>query len=360
MKRRFLIVCIVLTGFSNLLKAQIAPKYSNEFLALGVGARAAGMGGSVIAGVNDVTSGYWNPAGLLDIKENVQIALMHNEQFAGIGKHDYGAIAFKLNNESALAFSMIRYGVDDIANTLYLYQNGSIDYSKISSFSAVDYGFVGSYARKTKIEGLKLGANVKVIRRVIGDFANAWGFGLDAGAQYKYKNWMFGAMLRDITSTFNVWSYTFTDEQKQILVTSGNALPSNTLELTVPKIILGVARKWEFFENKFSVMPELNADFTTDGKRNVLINSKYFNLDPKLGLELGYANIVYIRGGINNIQQERQIDGSKRTSFLPALGVGLKLNNLSIDYALSDVGNVSSLPYSNIISLRVSSSGVKH
>lgn len=351
MKKIFFAISMLSAAY--LAKAQVAPKYSNEFLSLGVGARAAGMGGSVIASVNDVTAGYWNPAGLLEIKDNVQIALMHNEQFAGIGKHDYGAVGFRLSENNAISISMIRYGVDDIPNTLNLFQNGQIDYSKISSFSAVDYGFIGSYASRTKIKGLKIGANAKVIRRVIGDFANSWGFGLDVGAQYTANKWMTAVMLRDITSTFNVWSYTFTDEQKQVLVSTNNQLPDNTLELTLPKIMLGVARKWTLFKERISVMPELNADLTTDGRRNVVISSKYFNLDPKLGLELGYANIVYVRGGVNNFQRERQIDGSKRTSFVPAIGVGIKLSNLSIDYALSDIGNVSSLPYSNIISLRL-------
>jgi hypothetical protein len=44
-----------------------APKYSNEFLSIGIGARALGMGRTQTAVVNDVTAGYWNPAGLLDI-----------------------------------------------------------------------------------------------------------------------------------------------------------------------------------------------------------------------------------------------------------------------------------------------------
>jgi hypothetical protein len=37
--------------------AQVAPKYSNEFLSVGFGARASGMGTSIVASVNVVTSG---------------------------------------------------------------------------------------------------------------------------------------------------------------------------------------------------------------------------------------------------------------------------------------------------------------
>jgi len=351
--KKVISLCVLIILGCNFLHAQLAPKYSNEFLAVGVGARNAGMGDAIISNINDVTSGYWNPAGLVDIKDNVQVSLMHNEQFAGIGKHDYGAASLKLNDNSTIALSVIRYGVDDIPNTLNLIQNGQIDYSRITNFSTVDWGFIGSYATRTKIEGLNIGANVKVIRRVVGEFANSWGFGLDLGAQYKLKDWMFGLMVRDITSTFNVWSFTFTPEQKQVLLASQNELPHNTLELTVPKIIFGVSRKWMLFNNKFSVLPAIDFDYSTDGQRNVAIHSKYFNLDPKIGLEIGYANIVFLRGGMNNFQQQKDITGKVSTAFTPVVGVGLKLNNLSIDYALSNAGGVAATPYSNIISLRL-------
>jgi hypothetical protein len=47
----------------------ITPKYSNEFLAIGVSAQALGLSNAVVAGVDDVTSGYWNPAGLTNVTD---------------------------------------------------------------------------------------------------------------------------------------------------------------------------------------------------------------------------------------------------------------------------------------------------
>lgn len=348
---RNVFLAIFLVGATQ-LSAQIL-KYSNEFLAIGVGARAAGMGNAVVSSVGDANSAYWNPAGLVSIKDNIQIALMHNEQFAGIVKHDYGTVAFKYNEKSTLAISMIRVGVDDIPNTLNLFQNGQIDYSRIKSFSSVDYGFLGSYARQTKIDGLTLGANVKVIRRIVGEFANAWGFGFDVGAQYEYKKWKAGVVIRDITTTFNVWKYTFSEQEKQVLLQTNNALPSNTLELTAPKTILGLSRKFFLFKQKISITPEVNTELTFDGRKNNWIQSKYFNVDPRIGVETGYKDIVFLRGGVMNIQTVKQIDGSEEISFMPSIGVGLKINNFCIDYALSNFGNSAVLNYSNIISLRI-------
>jgi hypothetical protein len=309
------------------------------------------MGTSIVASVNDVTSGYWNPAGLTGIKDNIQIGLMHNEQFAGIAKVDYGAIGFRLNDESAMAVSVIRMGVDDIPNTLNLMQNGQIDYSRISTFSSVDYGFIGSYARRTKIEGLTAGANVKVIRRVVGDFANAWGFGIDAGAQYAHSRWRFGAVMRDVTSTFNAWSYTFTPDQQQVLLQTGNALPTNTLELTLPRMILGVGHK---IGKRFTVLSESNLEFTTDGQRNVPVSTKYFNMDARGGLEFGYDDMVFLRGSIHNVQRETEIGKtSPGWTAVPSVGAGIRIKNLSVDYALSNIASASVLQYSNIISVRL-------
>jgi hypothetical protein len=254
-----------------------------------------------------------------------------------------------------MAFSLVRYGIDDIPNTLNLFQNGVADYSRIVNFSAVDYAFIGSYARVLPIEGLTAGGSVKVIRRVVGDFANAWGFGFDLGVKYKYKKWNLGAVLRDATSTFNAWQYTFSEQDKQVFVATNNQLPSNNLELTVPKLALGFNRKFNVYKDMFSVQPELNAEFTFDGKRNTLIGSDFTSIDTKMGIEVGYKEFVFLRGGISQFQTKKNINGTESYSVLPTLGIGIKLNNLSVDYALADVGKGSgTLPLSNIISLRLS------
>ena len=63
-------------------------KYSNEFLAIGVGADAYGMGNAVVASADGVSAAYWNPAGLVGVKSWLEASVMHSEFFAGIAKYD--------------------------------------------------------------------------------------------------------------------------------------------------------------------------------------------------------------------------------------------------------------------------------
>ncbi len=350
--RKIILFCLLLSAISSISFSQ-SRKYSNEFLSLGVGSRAFGMSNSVVASTGDVHSGYWNPAGLTQMTGNLQVGLMHAEYFGDIAKYDYGALAYKIDDKSNFAFSVIRFGVDDIPNTTELIDaGGNINYDRISSFSAVDYAFMASYARKMKDERLSIGANVKVIERSVGDFAQAWGFGLDFGVQYKLAHFSFGAMARDISTTFNTWSYNLDDATKDAFIRTGNEIPENSIEITNPKLILGAAYQTKI-TSKFGLLAEVNTDISTDGQRNVLISADPFSIDPHIGLEIDYRKIAYLRTGIGNIQKVKDFDGSETTNIQPNFGVGVKIKNVSIDYALTNIGNLSDALYSNIFSLRI-------
>src|SRR6476659_9751917 len=195
-------------------------KYSNEFLNIGAGGRGLAMGSAQVASVNDGTAGYWNPAGLMSVKDKPQVNVMHAEYFAGIGKYDYASIALPAaNNKRVVGITALRFAVDDIMNTLFLVEpDGSINYNNIQAFSSADYAFILSLAQNLKQnsnKNLQFGVNAKVIHRHVGSFAKAWGFGLDAGLQYTKDQWHLGLAGRDITTTFNTWSFSFTDREKQ-------------------------------------------------------------------------------------------------------------------------------------------------
>ncbi len=319
---------------------------------IGVDAAAFGMSNAVVASSSDVNSGYWNPAGLVNL-EDKQISLMHASYFANIANYDYAAFAMPLDNKSAVGLSVIRFGVDDILNTTQLIDSeGNIDYNRISLFSTADYGFTFSYARRLPLDGLNYGVNAKVIRRVIGDFASSWGFGLDAAVQFRNDKWMFGIMARDITTTFNAWSI---DEEKfaeiQGAVEGQNQdLPEST-EITIPKLQLGIARKFVYHYD-FSLLAEVDLNFRF-AETNDVISTSLASITPSVGLEFAYIEMVYVRGGVGNFQNIQQLDGSDSVGFQPNIGVGFRYKGIQIDYALTDIGDQSAALYSNVFSVKL-------
>ena len=79
-----------------------APKYSNEFLNIGVGARALGMGKVQVSLADNATAGYWNPAGLTSQTHKYDGVLMHSELFSGVVKNDFGAFSMPLDDKAPL------------------------------------------------------------------------------------------------------------------------------------------------------------------------------------------------------------------------------------------------------------------
>lgn len=335
-----------------LVVSQTTRNYSNEFMNIGVDAAALAMSGSVTATSNDVNSGYWNPAGLVHLEDNA-LALMHSSYFANIANYNYVAFAMPLDDRSAIGLSVIRFGVDDILDTTKLIdQQGNINYDRINLFSAVDYGVTFSYARKLPIPGLNYGVNAKVIRRIIGDFASSWGFGFDLGIQFETKNWQFGLMARDITTTFNAWAF---DQDR--LEDIQNAIPGENQEepeaneLTLPKLQLGMAKSF-IFDYDYSLKTELDLIVRFE-QNNDIISTSFASITPAFGFEFGYIDLVYLRGGVGNFQNELEFDNSKKLSFQPNLGIGFKYNGVSIDYAITDIGDQSVALYSNVFSLKI-------
>jgi hypothetical protein len=347
--KNVLIILLLLSGLAN---SQAVRKYSNEFMNIGVDAAALGMANAVTASTNDVNSGYWNPAGLMNLEDS-QGALMHASYFANIAQYDYASFAKPIDDRSAWGISLIRFGVDDILNTTQLIDSeGNIDYNRISKFSTADYGVTFSYARSLQVPGWQYGVNAKVIRRVIGEFANSWGFGFDAGIQFERNDWKVGLMVRDITTTYNIWNI---DEEEFEKISSAipgenQDLPEST-EITLPKAQLGISRKFEY-RYDYSILAAFNLNMQF-AQTNDIISTSAVSIDPALGFEFGYTDMVFLRAGVGNFQQVRQLDNSERIGFQPNIGVGFKYKGIQVDYALTDIGDQSVALYSNIFSVKV-------
>jgi len=205
-----------------------ATRYAGEFLRVGVGARALGMGSAFAGLADDGTAAYWNPAGLATLDKH-ELQAMHAEQFGSIVQYDYLSYSAPLGApgkaKEGLAVSLIRLGVDEIPDTrgleiIDVNGNGRFDYpedrlvvdeSRFVFDSDNDVALLFSYAREVS-RGFSLGGNVKLVHQWLGDSLRSNGFGLDVGALYLGPHgWSAGAKLSDATTTRILWN-TGTDE----------------------------------------------------------------------------------------------------------------------------------------------------
>lgn len=329
-KTELILALVFLSSTPSLVVSADIAKYAGEFIAIGVGGRALGLGGAYAALANDVTAGYWNPAGLSHMLYP-QITLMHDERFAGLVNYDYGAVALPMGSSTSLAFSVIRLGVDNIPNTQNagVDANGNplppgqlnnfsrIDPNKITYFNSADWAFYISYAKKAA-ENFSWGANLKFIRREL-DVASATGVGFDLAAQYMVgERFALGANFQDITTTLVAWN-------------------TGTNELISPTLKVGSAYFIDAFDGRFA--PAMDVDIRFENRQsasNTHVGAVSFDFHS--GLEFDFKNLVAVRAGYSDI-------GSLN------LGTGIHLPKFDIDYSFSKFDNTDQLGNTHRISL---------
>jgi hypothetical protein len=159
-------------------------------------------------------------------------------------------------------------------------------------------------------------------------------------------------MVRDLTTTFNSWSINQTafDQIKNAIPGQNQELPETT-EITKPKLQLGAAKYWQI-GRYFTLLTEvdLNMRFL---KTNDLIASDFVSIDPAVGFQLDFDQIVYLRAGVGNFQYITEFNDQKSLSLQPNFGVGFQYNGIQIDYALTNIGSVGNALFSNIFSITI-------
>ena len=191
---------------------------------------------------------------------------------------------------------------------------------------------------------------MKLVHRIAGSFATSWGIGLDVSATYRYKGWNFALMGRDITGTFNAWSHN-SDLLATVFNQTGNEIPENSVEVTLPKLILGVSRLVRFGE-KFDLNSSVDLQMSFDGKRNTLISGDFVSIDPRIGFEGSYKRLAFLRFGFNNMQYIEDFQSNESFAAQWNVGLGVRIRNFEIDYALSDFADPSETILTHIFSLQ--------
>jgi len=361
--RKFFYLFFVLFGTLAYLPAfSQFTEYSNEFLNIGAGARGLSMASAQVASVNDATAGYWNPAALANMRGGEpQLSLMHAEYYAGVGKYDFASLALPLkDNKRTLGLTLLRFAVDDIPNTIFLVQpDGTVNFSNITTFSSADYAFLVSLAQQSKTWGdktINFGVNAKIIHRTAGDIATAWGFGFDAAVQILGNRWKVGVVAKDVTTTFNAWSYNINEAMREVFYETKNEIPGKNIELTAPQLMLGGSYNFKL-SRKLNLLTEADLDVTFDGRRNTVISTKPVSIDPRLGLELSLKDVFFVRAGVNNFQKvlddRDTLNQRKIWIYQPSVGAGFKVGEVQIDYAFVNLANQSYPLYTHVFSLKI-------
>lgn len=330
--------------------AQELGKYGAEFLAGGVGGRALGMGGAHVGLAQDVSAGYWNPAGLSQLAYP-EGAYMHAERFAGVVSFDYGSLAIPINARSTIGLSFFRSGVNDIKNTLDAWdpernQPKPNPENYFKSFSAADMAFFLSYARLIN-EHLSIGASGKIIRRNIGDFADAWGYSFDVGVRYQTGRFVFGANLQDVARMRQSWTVN-QEAFGNFEETFGETLPQGGVQVVNPVARLGSGVIFPMGDSQFTVGLDVDLDF--NGLETYYMNMGNVSFHPRIGTEFSYKGVVALRAGMSNVMMSERYG----LDVTPTVGAGLQIKQFAIDYGFGDfAGLASDLGYSHRISARL-------
>ena len=283
-------VLICILGLNDNTVSAQGTKYAGEFLRIGVGPRALGMGGAFVSVADDATAGYWNPAGLAFLTGRA-FSLMHSEQVTGLA-YDYAAYAHprgQNNRITAYGISLIRLGLDDIPITALpdpsqpidaLLSDGQRNRPFVDRFvSNVEYALLVSFARRTS-DRFSMGGNLKLVQKSL-DVASAFGLGFDAGVMIRpTASLAIGVHVMNLTSTVLTWN-------------------TGRKEYIVPMLKIGVAYARSVPRLRGNVIIATDVDILFEGRNQTASRSLgSASGSAHVGLEYRLKQAVTLRLGI--------------------------------------------------------------
>ncbi|MDP6528981.1 MAG: PorV/PorQ family protein [Gemmatimonadota bacterium] len=166
-----------------------------QFLKIGVGGRAVGMGETFVAVADDASCIFWNPAGVARITRDgtSRVSLNHSSWPADIS-HEFVGYAFTYHGlPGAFAFSSTVLQMDPMAiRTAYSPEGTG------RNFDAGDFNLALTWARNL-IDRFSFGLTAKYIHMGLAD-ANADGVAVDLGTLYftDYKTIRIGMAIQNL------------------------------------------------------------------------------------------------------------------------------------------------------------------
>jgi long-subunit fatty acid transport protein len=292
-----LLACLFLLPNIALSDGRYSGTSAADFLKIGVGARAAGLGEAFVAIADDATGAYWNAAGLASLSQS-QITFMHNEWLSDL-RYEYLSYAMPYQQRGSLAMSISFFSMGEFSGY-------DISGNPSSDFSAHDWSALVAYGHRLTPQ-FSVGGALKYVQQKIAD-EKAGAFAGDLGALYDFQQFSLGMSMRNLGS-----KVTFIDE--------AHALP-----LTFD---LGVAYRG------FTDRILLAADLEVPRDNSVRL---------KHGIEYNHEESFFLRMGYNYRANGSDFGGASGLS----LGAGFLLNSYHFDYTFSpnaDLGDAHRISF---------------
>lgn len=299
-----------------------ATKYAGDFLSIGVGARALGMGGAFVGLSNDASAVYWNPAGLAQLNQR-ELSIMHAERFAGIVTYDWISYIHPHQSGSrsgTFGISLIRLGVDEIPITAL--PDDSRDINALDNrpyvvrwVSDAEYALFISYARNTP-SSFAYGGNVKVLRKGVDEYS-AWGLGVDISMLYRPSDRVsVGVNLQDATTTLVAWD-------------------NGTKEAISPTFKIGGAYLWNCDVLQGIITPAIDIDFRFEGREYASqLHWGNISADFRFGAEYWFKRLFALRLGSDDLGRFSAGTGFRLHHL------GLNLEHIGVDFAFLSKGDL--------------------
>ena len=350
--KKLILISALLVGMASAQFDNVGTSAAN-FLKIGVGSRAEGMGGAFTAQVSDATALYWNPAGLAHIKQP-QVVFNYFDWVADM-QYNYLGLAIPAGRRGTFGMSLIYFDMGDMIKTTEL-----SPYGDEGTFSASDFAVGLGYGINVS-DRFVVGVQAKLIRETI-SFSSASAFAVDAGSQYLTN--FYGLRIGMSVSNFGTKMRLYgTDNKVDVDAYEDlDANPDVVAHLNTDDWSLPMA-----FRFGMSITPIGKEGIIKQDLAEVTVNWEYF--DPRdynpyyiLGSEAKVMDVFYLRSGLQfkfmqfsddlsdeTADQDYQdaIDSEDGFGYAQNMSYGFGIDTekisfvpvkLRIDYSFSDLG----------------------
>jgi len=276
-----------------------------DFLKIPIGTRGVAMGNGFSAASNDVTSMFWNPAGLTYV-QNTSVYLERIDYLADISYNVVGA-AFSPNDFWTIGVFGALMNSGDIEVTTVEHQNGTGEYFSVNNLVA------GVSIASRLTDKFSFGANIKYVRETLDDVVSG-AYAVDVGTVYdtRWNTVRISMNIRNFGPEIQLDGSYFDWDNGTQLTDASEYLPYHfplmfRLGLAIDPILTA--------QHRLTVLGELEHPNDNIERMN-------------FGGEYAFQELFFLRTGYT----------FRHDSMGLSAGLGAKWAGFGIDYAFSDYG----------------------